>query len=329
MKELYKESNYSKNLMKMNAYYRDNRYGNPKYMRLFHIKERLLEFKNLLIDIIKVRNQGGEKVWLKISSFFNPMVVRDHRLAYSFDHNYEIEYEATGKIVNGKIAVYTSIFGNYDPIVEPLYKSDKCDYYAITDLDIPENSAWKKMDVIFIKGFDDMDSYHKSKFCKMMPHLLFPEYEYSIWVDGNVQIVADMYPLVDRLDEQHTMGMFQNPLHDCIYTEAKYNICQNNVKVQQIQNQINIYKAEGFPQMFGLREFSIIARRHNDEECVRMMNDWWEQVNTYTMRDQLSFPYVLWKYGKTMDYVQLLGGNWRWNPRFICYPHNWHITFKR
>ena len=325
----YKESSQSKNLMKLNAYYRDNRYANKNYMRLFRTKEKLLEFIKLLRDIASIHSQGAEKVWLKTKAFFRPMTVRDHRLPYSFDHTYELDYQSTGKIIHGKIAVYTSIFGNYDPLIEPLYHSEKCDYYAITDQDIPENSIWNKLDVGSIPGFEDMDGYHKSKFCKMMPHILFPQYEYSIWVDGNIQIAADMVPLVDRLDEEHIMGMFQNPLHDCIYTEARFNICQNNASIEKIRNQMSAYKAEGFPEKFGLREFSVIVRRHNDEECIQMMQDWWKQVNTYTMRDQLSFPYVLWKHGKTIDFIQLLGSNWRWNPRFICYPHNWHIMFKK
>ena len=54
-----------------------------------------------------------------------------------------------------------------------------------------------------------------------------------------------------------------------------------------------------------------------------------EQVSKYTMRDQISFPYVLWKNGHSIDYIKSLGLNWRWNPRFILYPHNWHITFDK
>ena len=152
----YKESSQSKNLMKLNAYYRDNRYANKNYMRLFRTKEKLLEFIKLLRDIATIHSQGAEKVWLKTKAFFRPMTVRDHRLPYSFDHTYELDYQSTGKIIHGKIAVYTSIFGNYDPLIEPLYHSEKCDYYAITDQDIPENSIWNKLDVGSIPGFEDM-----------------------------------------------------------------------------------------------------------------------------------------------------------------------------
>lgn len=147
----------------------------------------------------------------------------------------------------------------------------------------------------------------------MFPHILFPKYKYSIWVDGNVQIVADMMPLIDRMNNA-AMATFENPRHNCIYTEARYNICQNNARVGELENQIQIYKQDGFPVQFGMREFSIIARKNQDVEMQHLMELWWEQVSKYTMRDQISFPYVLWKNGHSIDYIKSLGLNWRWNP---------------
>lgn len=325
---MYIEDENSKNLMRLNAYYRDKRYRNKRLMSLFNAREEFKKFIMLFKDILKIRQNGWKKTKLKVRAFFNRKIIEDYNLEYDFNHSYELEYKSKGKKINGKVAVYTSIFGNYDSLIEPLYKSENCDYFAITDQNIPQDSVWKKYDISKVAGFDKMDDYHKSKFCKMFPHVLFPEYEYSIWVDGNVQIVADLLPLVDRTTDS-CMATFKNPLHDCIYTEANYVICQNNVKVKQVLDQINAYKEMGFPKKFGMREFSIIVREHNNPECKKLMNDWWEQVNTYTMRDQLSFPYVLWKNGKNIDFVQLLGENWRWNPRFIWFSHNWHIYFSK
>ena len=33
------------------------------------------------------------------------------------------------------------------------------------------------------------------------------------------------------------------------------------------------------------------------------MNDWWEELNTHTKRDQLSLAYVLWKSGEKFSYM--------------------------
>lgn len=320
---MYTEDIFSIKLMQLNCQYRDLRFGNTSYMKLFHLKERIFDF--FRIFSILPHSSFSKKVLL-LSSFFNQKRIIDRKLQYSFEHSDELSYKSTGKKVRGKIAVYTSIFGSYDRLLEPMYVSPYCDYFVITDQDVPTNSVWKKID-IDNEIFYNLDNYHKAKYCKMFPHILFPSYEFSIWVDGNVQIIGDLYPLVDRLDETHIIGMFDNPLHDCVYTEAKYNMYQNNVNDTTIMKQINDYQNAGFPKKFGLREFSIIVRKHSDLQCIQLMDQWWKEVNTYTMRDQISFPYVLWKNHLNIDYIQKLGGNWRWNPRFNYMAHNWHIKF--
>ncbi len=323
-----RESQQSKNLMRLNAYYNDTRYGNKKLMWLVGIREKVDETKALMKNIANIRKQGMKKTWLQIRCYFKPSLINDKKIVYDFNHDEEFNYIPKKQYSEREIVVYTSIFGNYDQLIEPLFKSPVCDYYAITDQEIPDTSVWKKYDTSHIEGFEQLDGYHKAKFCKMFPYKLFPEYKYSVWVDGNVQIVADLMPLVDRM-ENASMATFENPKHDCIYTEARFNICQNNVKSKELQEQVEQYKKEGFPVKFGMREFSIIARKHDDVELKKLMTHWWEQVNTYTMRDQISLPYVLWKNGHKIDYIKSFGVNWRWNPRFILFPHNWHIKFDK
>lgn len=324
---MYVEDDKSINLMKINAWYKDREYlkGNAKIKE--KISSKLRQLLWVINNLIHVRNVGLKKLVVIVKAFFFPSTQVDTRIQYSLDHTYEIDYKATGKKINGKIAVYTSIFGGYDTILEPYYVSDKCDYFIITDQKISEESIWKKITVDNIEEFGEMDDYHKSKFCKMMPHILFPDYDYSIWVDGNVQIVADLVPLVDRMEGETAMATFRNPLHNCIYTEKNFLICKNAANYEQLEEQINIYRNNGFPKHFGMREFSLIVRKHSDSLCQELMRQWWEQVNRYTMRDQISFPYILWKNNLSIDYIQLLGDNWRDNPRFISMQHQWRHTF--
>lgn len=324
---MYREDRNSISLMKLKVFYQDKREVNKIWMTLFNIRKKAKEF----FEFLKLPLNFGKKdiryIILKAKAFLYPGTIYDHRLVYSFNHSYEIDYQTTGKKIDRKIVVYTSIFGNYDPLIEPLFVSDKCEYWAITDQNIPENSIWKKYNTKRLSGFDGMDGYHKSKFCKMFPNILFPDNDYSIWVDGNVQIIADLYPLVDRLENDKFIAAFQNPFHDCIYTEMNYNICENNVDIDALTKQVEEYKREGLPKHFGMRELTIIVREHSRLECINLMKLWWDQVNKYTMRDQISFPYIIWKSGMSMKDVQIIGENWKWNPRFMWYPHNWHISF--
>lgn len=326
---MYKEDKNSISLMKLRIYYQDKREANRIWISLFNLKKMGKDFFEFIKLPLSIGKKDFRFLSIKAKAFMNPKTIYDHQLEYKFDHTYEIKYRTTGKKVNEKIVIYTSIFGNYDPLIEPLFISDKCDYWAITDQEIPNDSVWKKYDTKIIPGFNELDGYHKSKFCKMFPHILFPDNNFSIWVDGNVQIVADLFPFVDRLQDDKFIATFQNPFHDCIYTEMNYNICENNVSIDALIEQVKFYKEEGFPKHFGMREMTIIVREHNRLECKKLMEFWWEQVNKFTMRDQISFPYVIWKSGMSIDQVQLLGDNWKWNPRFLWYPHNWHVSYDK
>ena len=323
---LYEESKVSKQLMKLNTFYIDN-YKNRELTITRKILHFIYSIFILIKKIVLLPKYGVAKTILNIRVLLNKKLFQDYTLKNDVGHENEINYKCKGRKINSKIAVYTSVFGNYDKIKEPLYVSNRCDYFAITDQDIPSDSVWKKIDCSVIEGFENLDNYHKSKFCKLFPHKILPNYEYSIWIDGNAQIAADVYPLVDRMKDSLVMASFQNPFHDCIYTERNYLIFIDAVDMKAIDRQMADYKNDGFPKKFGMREFTIIVRKHNDKKLQKYMEDWWEQVNKYTMRDQISFPYVLWKNGETIDYIQMYDGNWRDNPRFLYHDHSWRHKF--
>lgn len=227
----------------------------------------------------------------------------------------------------GKGVVYTAIYGKYDKLTEPLFVNPELDYFAFTDQEIPENSVWKKMDLSSFPQLNGLDDYHRAKYFKLFPYEFFPDYDFSIWVDGNVKIVADIYPLAIMAGD-FSMATYENPHHDCIYTEKRYVVFYNRVNEAAIEKQIRDYRNDGFPEHFGMREFSIIYRNHHDKDCYGMMKEWWQHCNKYTMRDQISFPFILWKHGKSIDYIRSLGENWRWNPRFMFKQHDSLVTFK-
>ena len=54
-------------------------------------------------------------------------------------------YQYDGEIP--KFVVYTCITGGYDTLKEPIICNDMCDFIAITDEEIPSNSAWKRISI--------------------------------------------------------------------------------------------------------------------------------------------------------------------------------------
>lgn len=84
-----------------------------------------------------------------------------------------------------KVAIYTCIVGDYDTIKEPMYiNSICCDYFVITDQNVSPDSSWNKINLQDVKGMPPgLDASTANRWIKLHPHELFPEYDYSIYVD--------------------------------------------------------------------------------------------------------------------------------------------------
>ena len=242
-------------------------------------------------------------------------------LTKQYISNHEEEVCPPIKWKKKKIAVYTAIIGKYDRLTEPKFVSPFCDYYIFCDAEIPETSIWKKRDLPTDEKYLNLNNYQRAKYFKIFPHIFFPDYDYSIWVDGNITIVGDLAPFVERMGDK-VMAEFQHPNNDCIYDEAFSIVSQGKAQGSEVRKQIRQYKKENFPAHYGLFENSFIVRAHNDENCICLMDMWWDQMQKFTWRDQLSLSYVLWKSGLGIDFEKSLGPCWRWNPRLCQNDHN-------
>lgn len=220
-----------------------------------------------------------------------------------------------------KVAVYTCVWGRYDEIHEPLYLSPNLDYYIITDQDIKPSSAWKKKELpesIINKLTSPIEV---NRFCKMLPHRIFQDYDYSIYIDGNIIVVADLMPLISDM-EGKPLAVHSYPLTDCIYEMGKSIAAGKKAKKVDINAQLRRYKQEGFPQHYGAFECNILIRDHHSANCNSLMESWWDEFcNTPTKRDQLSFAFVLWKRNYNLTEIHSLGPNVRFNPRFQIQNH--------
>jgi len=216
-----------------------------------------------------------------------------------------------------KIAVYTSIFGGYDILHEDQYKMDGVDYLCFTDSDL-KSDTWKiiKSTPIY------KDSNRNAKKYKILPHRYLKDYDYSVWIDGNILIINDIRDLVKK----HKYQVFDhNQTHldarNCVYQE--YNAImqlgnQNggNYKdnPQLMNDQINRYLKEGYPYNNGLATNPILLRKHNDSEVIKNMEDWWNEIKQGSRRDQLSFNYITWKNNFKFNYLE---GDSRKNQYFL------------
>lgn len=280
---------------------------------------------------IKLLSKKARKVWKQRKEYFSKEYKEQKRISKSerqknIKRTVTYSKEPSEKTIsskNQKLAVYTCVFGNYDKIREPFFKSKYCDYFIITDLEVPQKSAWKKiMQKNVPKDFENWHPAIKNRYYKMHPQYVFEDYEYSLYIDGNLRPMADLYPFVLKLRRKNgIIGMFKHPCFNCLYDSAEHLKNINLVEKSTMDLQINKYRNEGYPAKYGFFECNFILRKHNDQKCKDIMEDWWLEYVNHVKRDQQSMTYALWKNGLSFSDVCVFGNNIRNDSRLKLYIH--------
>ena len=288
-----------------------------------------MRYQKLLSSAVQAKN-SRRKFWLRciknldLKSIFEAIVakfiIRSHSCLKG--NNYIIEKKIDNQldITNKKIAVYCCIIGKYDNVYEPIYHEPGIDYYMFTDLDLPADSKWHKIDIKNFAEYKIMSPYMLNRKIKMLPYLYLPNYDYSLYVDGSIEIAAPISPLIKEMGHTGLALHFHNQ-RDCIYDEywaVKYKK-KADPKVMKLQ--LDNYRNAGFPKHWGLFENTILIRNHHNIAIESLMQRWWLEYNNYPTRDQLSLPYLVWKMGLKFNDICILGNNLSMNPRFNRKQH--------
>ena len=189
--------------------------------------------------------------------------------------------------------VYTCISGKYDSLKDPNFISEGFDYICFTDNDEFESSIW---DIRRLPPeTDNLSQVKKQRYIKINPHLVLQDYKLSIWVDGNVSINSDLNNLIKQvMNDNCSIYVPRHPKRKCIYEEAKIVMLLHKDTKENIVKQLERYKNLGFPSNYGLLQSNIIIRKHNNNDCIKFMTEWFDEVKNGSHRDQLSFNYVSW-----------------------------------
>lgn len=202
---------------------------------------------------------------------------------------------------HNRIAIYTAITGNYDELRTPKYVSENCDYICFTDNINLKSDFWE----IRLMQDSELDPVRKARKHKVLPHMYLKEYDSSIWIDGNFDIVGDMNEVINKYSNESGMLCIIHPQRNCVYEEAKACIELNKDSEDIINNQIEKYLADNYPKNNGMIASGVLYRKHRDAKLVKVMEAWWKEIYNRSRRDQLSFNYVCWKYQYKYDECDL------------------------
>jgi len=207
------------------------------------------------------------------------------------------------------VIVYTAMMGDFDKLQPPDVEGN-----FVAFVDSPVDVGGWDVRVIPKQGNPRLTA----RWCKTHPHALFPETKVSIWIDANVMLVTEPVVLTGEWLADGDMAAFDHPARYCAYDEARRCIRYGKGDPEKIAAQMEVYETEGFPRDAGLAMTNVVVRRHT-EEVKRFNKLWWEEITAHSERDQLSFPYVMWK---TRMKVGLVPMYVRWaHPSFEFAPH--------
>ena len=200
-----------------------------------------------------------------------------------------------------KHVVYTVLVGAYDEIRQPQVLDDRFDYILFSN-DIKEDSVgvWQIRPI----SYRNDDNTRVCRYVKTHPEELLSEYEASLWIDSNIYIRTPyVYERFIELYCSNTLVASMNhPWRDCIYDEAFEVMYLRYEKEKIVFDWCHKIRKEGYPRYNGLYETGVMYRKHSDEKVACVDGLWWNCIDEYSKRDQLSFNYVLWKCGLDCEY---------------------------
>lgn len=236
---------------------------------------------------------------------------------YSENGGFKVSDEDKSYMDTCTAVVSTCAFGGGDDLYQPIGMSDaslqKVCYVAFWDeitlaaqeaagRRIGEDHYVGKWRIIVVRDLPFTDQRLNGKIPKMLGHRLFPRAKFSIWVDSKSQFRRDPLGVMEALlwRSNSVLAISEHGARSSVYDEAKAVVQKHKATPEEVERQLTQYRQDGLPEAKrfdgkkALNEASVIVREHTSLTNMFMCL-WFNEVVRFTSRDQLSFPYVLWR----------------------------------
>ncbi|KAF3782035.1 hypothetical protein EJ110_NYTH35228 [Nymphaea thermarum] len=161
---------------------------------------------------------------------------------------------------------------------------------SVEELAVDERGYIGLWKIVIVKNLPYTDLRKAGKVPKFLSHRLFPASRYSIWIDSKLRLHADPLLILEhflwRKGAEYAISNHYD--RHCVWEEVLQNKRLNKYNHRAIDDQFLFYQFDDVP------EGSFIVRAHtpmsNLFSCL-----WFNEVNRFTSRDQLSFAYTYLK----------------------------------
>ena len=218
------------------------------------------------------------------------------------------------------LVCYTARFGNLADRLYQVPATPEFEFFAYTDqvkVPTPHSTGWVLMPPVWRHSNPQwMARRHKA-----LSHLLFPSARYTLWVDSTFTPKATAEKYLGYLQGE-AICTYRHAARNCLYQEAEQVIRSNKAWVTVVRQQVAAYRKAGHPYHTGLPETPVVLRQHTHGVIV-FNNAWWAEMEKYSLRDQISFPYVSHRLG--IDWAEFPDTAWK-NPLFDYRQHIYQYT---
>ena len=200
--------------------------------------------------------------------------------------------------------LFSALYGDREPLNPQVFGGFRADRTVLVSdrpRDVPAGVE------LVLDPLDGLDPARASRRSKLMPHRFFPDADWSIWLDNKSRLLRDPAGIVAALKAQSDTEFFAYPhfRRDCVYDEGQVVREMGLDDHRIVLERMRTYGAEGMPRHFGLIEGHFIVRRHSPA-VADFGEEWFDHVRRYSRRDQLSFPYLVWKTGFRYELIAVL-----------------------
>lgn len=196
-------------------------------------------------------------------------------------------------LTQNKNCVYTTIIGDYDGLPKINGgKKNGWDYICFTDNKNISSSQWK---VVYIKNPNHSNIYNlklsrlfKTNFFK---YLL--SYDNLIYIDARIDIISDIDKYLGFLGDNDIQFVI-HPQAKSIKDEMGRVLLGNLERKDNIDILKKKYESEAYKYDNGLFIGGVLLYKNN-EITRSFFKEWWNNINSFSNRDQLTLNYSLWK----------------------------------
>ena len=191
-----------------------------------------------------------------------------------------------------RLIVYTTVLGDTDPLHEPAVDCD-AEFVCFTDRPLAAGSRWRAVPIDAAGA-----PTRVSRTLKLNPHRLFPGAATTLWIDACFTLRTDPRQLLDQHGED--MVTFRHRDRTRITDEAHEIARLGKARPIDVYRQLAAYQAEGFDTPAApMRELSCngVLLRRQTPRVAALCDLWTQQIERYTLRDQMSLDYCAWRLG--------------------------------